>query len=164
MKLRSKLRILLFKDVSFGYTRDKKVLHHISFTVPARSFTALVGVSGCGKSTTASLVMKNMSGYEGRICVGGIPLENIREDSLYQKITRICHDSYLFGTTVEENLRMGNDQGRCKKCFLTLSEKWIFMIPSWKKGACLWLWRKRLPTFPGDKNSGCAWPSHTPRQ
>ncbi len=113
---------ITFKDVSFGYTKDKEVLHHISFTVPARSFTALVGVSGCGKSTTASLVMKNMSGYDGRICIGGIPLENIREDSLYQKITRICHDSYLFGATVEENLRMGNDQADEKMLFDALKK------------------------------------------
>ncbi len=98
---------VVFENVTFGYDEEKKVIQDVNFTVPEGSFTALVGTSGCGKSTIASLLMRNYLEYGGDVRVGGVSVRDIDEDALYQKITRIRHDSYLFKGTVCENLKMG---------------------------------------------------------
>lgn len=98
---------ITFSDVNFSYDGDRQVLKDISFTVPEKQFVALVGVSGCGKSTTASLLMGENRNYTGSVCVGGTEVREIAQDVLYHKVTRVRHDSYLFRGTVEENLKMG---------------------------------------------------------
>ena len=69
---------------------------------------ALVGESGCGKSTIASLLMERNRGYTGKIYLEEKELSKVQEQSLMQHITMVRHNSYLFKGTVEENLRMGN--------------------------------------------------------
>lgn len=101
---------IVFSDVSFAYEPEKTVLKEISFTAQEGQFTALVGVSGCGKSTAASLMMgegKEPDAFSGTITIGGVNIHEIAPDALYKKITRVCHDSYLFAGTVRENLCMG---------------------------------------------------------
>ena len=98
-----------FQNVSFGYDEEKQVLKGVSFEVPQRGFTALVGESGCGKSTIASLLMQDHASYKGKVTVGGVSVCDLAEDTLYSKITRIRHDSYLFKGSVADNLRMGRE-------------------------------------------------------
>ncbi len=101
---------IVFSDVSFSYEPEKPVLKGISFTAKEGEFTALVGVSGCGKSTAASLMMGEGDGadaFSGTVTVGGADIREIAPDALYQKITRVRHDSYLFAGIVRENLCMG---------------------------------------------------------
>ncbi|HIW41265.1 MAG TPA: ABC transporter ATP-binding protein/permease [Candidatus Mediterraneibacter vanvlietii] len=94
--------------VSFGYEQERKVLNDISLDIPSGSFVALVGVSGCGKSTIASLITGRNKGFSGEISINGIPIGEIAEQDLMRRITLVRHNSYLFKGTVEENLRMGN--------------------------------------------------------
>lgn len=96
-----------FSHVTFGYTEDRQVLQNVSFTIQPNSFVALVGESGCGKSTIASLIMGDNRADAGMVTIGGVDVKEIEEATLYQKITRVRHDSYLFKGTVYENLRMG---------------------------------------------------------
>lgn len=98
---------IVFDHVDFGYTEEKQVLNKVSFTIQPNSFVALVGESGCGKSTIASLIMGDNSANAGKVTIGGVDVKDIAEDTLYQKITRVRHDSYLFKGTVYENLLMG---------------------------------------------------------
>lgn len=99
---------IVFSDVAFAYEPEKPVLKGISFTAKEGEFTALVGVSGCGKSTAASLMMgEGADAFSGTITVGGVDIHEIASDALYKKITRVRHDSYLFAGTVRENLCMG---------------------------------------------------------
>lgn len=91
----------------FSYEPDREILHGIDMDFPQGSFTALVGESGCGKSTVASILMGRNKGYEGLVTIGGIDLKEISEHSLLQNITYISHQSYLFKGTVRDNLRMG---------------------------------------------------------
>lgn len=102
------------EHVSFGYTEDRQVLQNVSFTIQPNSFVALVGESGCGKSTIASLIMGDNRADAGKVTIGGIDVKEIAEETLYQKITRVRHDSYLFKGTVYENLKMGI-QKNCSK-------------------------------------------------
>lgn len=69
--------------------------------------TALVGTSGCGKSTITSLLMKENKPQSGMITLGGEVLSDFTTEGLMKKITRITHDSYIFKGTVRENLAMG---------------------------------------------------------
>ena len=98
---------IVFDKVNFGYTEDKQILKNVSFTIPSHSFVAMVGESGCGKSTIASLIMGNNRPNAGTVTIGGVKVADIAEASLYQKVTRVRHDSYLFKGTVYDNLLMG---------------------------------------------------------
>ena len=97
-----------FEDVEFSYEKERKILDKVSFHIPRGSFVALVGESGCGKSTIASLLMGRNRGYTGKIYLGEKELSKVQEQSLMQHITMVRHNSYLFKGTVEENIRMGN--------------------------------------------------------
>ena len=96
-----------FTGVHFSYEKDREILKGIDMEFPAGSFTAIVGTSGCGKSTAAAILMGRNKGYTGSVTVRGKELSDIREGSLMDHITLISHNSYLFRGTVEENLRMG---------------------------------------------------------
>ena len=97
---------LEMKDLRFAYEADREILKGIDMVFPMGSFTALVGESGCGKSTVASILMGRNKGYSGTLTVGGVPLGQISEASLMESITYISHQSYLFKGTVRENLLM----------------------------------------------------------
>lgn len=99
-----------FNKVTFGYEEGLTVINNISFVIPKNSFTALVGTSGCGKSTIASLIMNENRPNEGHVLMEDCDINNLSEEFIHNKITRIRHDSYLFKGTVEDNLRMGREQ------------------------------------------------------
>ena len=94
------------QDLRFSYEADREILHGVNMTFPRGSFTAIVGVSGCGKSTIASILMGRSRGFSGEITVGGTALSEISEASLMESFTYISHQSYLFKGTVRENLLM----------------------------------------------------------
>ena len=94
------------KGLRFAYDADREILHGVDMVFPKGSFTAIVGESGCGKSTISAILMGRNKGYSGQILVGGVPLREIREESLMENFTYISHQSYLFKGTVRENLLM----------------------------------------------------------
>ncbi|MDO5376791.1 MAG: ABC transporter ATP-binding protein/permease [Clostridia bacterium] len=95
------------EDLSFAYEAGRPVLEGVNLYVPRGSFTAIVGESGCGKSTVASILMGRNRGYSGVVTVGGVPLGDLSEESLLKSLTYVSHQSYLFKGTVRENLLMG---------------------------------------------------------
>ena len=94
------------RGLRFSYDADREILHGVDMSFPKGSFTAIVGESGCGKSTIAAILMGRNKGYTGSITVGGTPLSEISEGSLMENFTYISHQSYLFKGTVRENLLM----------------------------------------------------------
>ena len=97
---------LCMQDLSFSYDVSRQILDHINLSVKSGQFVALVGASGCGKSTIASLFMGRNIASEGQNSLGGIPLTAIPEDVRMQKITYVSHDAYLFKGSVRDNLLM----------------------------------------------------------
>jgi ABC-type transport system involved in cytochrome bd biosynthesis fused ATPase/permease subunit len=95
------------KGLRFSYEEDREILHGIDLNFPQGSFTALVGESGCGKSTVSAVLMGRNRGYKGSVTVGGAELSAINESSLMQNITYVSHQGYLFKGTVRDNLLMG---------------------------------------------------------
>ena len=94
------------KDVHFSYEEDREILKGINLNLPAGSFVSLVGESGCGKSTIAGILAAKNRGYNGEITIGGVPLNEVNEINLMQRVVLVRHNSYLFKGTVEENLKM----------------------------------------------------------
>lgn len=107
-EMETKEQGLSVEQVSFSYEENQPVLKGISMTAK-KGLTAIVGESGCGKSTLVSLLMKEQQKKAGTILINGRKIENISSELLHKKITRVCHDSYLFAGTVRENLLMGKE-------------------------------------------------------
>ena len=95
------------EDVHFSYEEGREILRGVDLQLPRGSFTALVGESGCGKSTIAALLMGRNRHYTGEITLGGIPLAEMNEEALLKTVTYVGHDSVLFKGSVRDNLLMG---------------------------------------------------------
>lgn len=93
-----------FENVSFSYEEDKEVLHDISFSAPAGSVTALVGSSGSGKSTIASLAATFLNPATGRITVDGKDMAEVSLSSYRQNLGVVLQDDFLYEGTIRENI------------------------------------------------------------
>lgn len=94
-------------NLHFSYSAEKEILHGIDMKFPQGSFTAIVGESGCGKSTVAGILTSKNKGYEGSVHIGGAELKKASESELMRRITLISHNSYIFKGTIKSNLLMG---------------------------------------------------------
>ena len=98
-----------FKNVSFSYDGNRTILNNINIALPNKGLFTLVGKSGCGKSTIASILTGKLKNYSGSIKLGNAELSDILENSLMNMVTYIPHNSYIFKGTVEYNLKMGKN-------------------------------------------------------
>ena len=110
------------RDLRFSYESDREILHGINLSFPKGSFTSLVGESGCGKSTIASILMGRSRGYSGSVTIGGAELREISEESLMRHITYVSHQSYLFKGTVRSNLLMGKPDASDEQLWAVLKQ------------------------------------------
>lgn len=95
------------RDIHFGYTEDKEILGGVNMEFKEGSFTAIVGESGCGKSTIAGILTNRNKNYQGSIRIGKAELSDIAESELMKRITLISHNSYIFKGSLRENLMLG---------------------------------------------------------
>jgi ABC-type multidrug transport system fused ATPase/permease subunit len=93
-----------FRNVSFGYT-NRLVLKDINLTIPAYKTVALVGRSGCGKTTLASLLIRFYDPDSGAILLGGHDIRDLPVREYRKKLGVVLQDPFLFDTTIEANLR-----------------------------------------------------------
>lgn len=100
-------RHLRFENVSFAYLSGQKVLEGINLDVPAHSTVALVGPTGVGKTTLASLIPRFYDVEQGRITLDGHDLREIQLDSLRRQISMVLQDVYLFHGSARENILFG---------------------------------------------------------
>ncbi len=101
---------ICFRDVSFSYQsedKDRKILDHVSMTVPSGSTTAIVGPSGGGKTTMCSLIARFWDIQGGKILVGGHDVREYKLDSLMKNISMVFQNVYLFQDTIENNIKFG---------------------------------------------------------
>lgn len=95
-----------FKNVEFGYD-DNKVLKGIDFVAKQNEVTALVGASGCGKTSILRLISRLYDYDSGKILIGGKDIKKISTDKLFEKVSIVFQDVILFNNTVMENIRLG---------------------------------------------------------
>ncbi len=96
-----------FEHVAFHYEPDNPVLHEIDFAVRPGETIALVGPSGVGKTTLLNLLPRFYEPLAGRILVDGYDLRQVQLRSLRQQIAVVPQETYLFGTSIGENIRYG---------------------------------------------------------
>lgn len=95
-----------FENVSFAY-EDQNVIKNISFTIPEKSMTALVGESGCGKTTVTNLIARFWDVQSGSVKIGGVDVKDMSVDHLLENISIVFQKVYLFNDTVLNNIKFG---------------------------------------------------------
>ena len=100
------------ENLSFAYDESHKVLNDISIEIAECGMVSLVGASGSGKSTMASLLMKRSRNYNGSIVIGNTDFDEVSEKSVMENITYISHSSYIFKGTVRDNLLMAKPDAK----------------------------------------------------
>jgi ABC-type multidrug transport system fused ATPase/permease subunit len=97
-----------FADVGFVYPgTSTEVLSDVDLNIPARTRLAVVGETGSGKTTLAKLLTRLMDPSRGEVLLGGVPLREVRFDSLRSRVVMVPQDGFLFDTTLAENVRYG---------------------------------------------------------
>lgn len=94
--------------VTFSYDGTRDVLKNVSMTFPEKGMTAIVGESGCGKSTVVNMLVGAFRPKSGSITVGGVPLENLSRESYYSHLAAVSYNTYIFNQTVRENFLLAN--------------------------------------------------------
>ena len=98
--------IIEFKNVTFSYDNKRKVLDNISFKIDKCEDVAIVGKSGCGKSTIFNLLTKCYDNYQGTIFIDGVDIRDLSYSSITNNISIINQNPYLFNLTIKENLKL----------------------------------------------------------
>ena len=93
--------------VFFGYTPEQEILHDVDFQVQPGETIALVGETGCGKTTLINLLMRFYDLSDGAILLDGVDIRNIRREDLRRQYTMVLQDTWLFDGTIAENLSYG---------------------------------------------------------
>ena len=98
------------KDLAFSYDKSKKLLYDISFKVDKGSHIAIVGPTGCGKTTFINLLMRFFEPDKGEIFYDGIPSGSIRKKDLRQQIGMVLQETWLKSDTVAKNIAYGHPE------------------------------------------------------
>lgn len=124
---------ITFDNVSFGYTKEREVLHNINLEIPVGKTIALVGNSGGGKTTVSALIPRLYEVSKGAIKIDGIDIRKYSQNSLRKKIAMVFQDNFLFSGTIKDNILLGNTEATDEQIWRALDN------------ACLSDFVKQLP-------------------
>lgn len=94
-----------FKNVEFGYNKNKKIIDNVSFEIEAGKTLGIVGHTGAGKSTLANLIMRLYDCDEGEVLIDGINVKDLSFKALYENIAIVSQETYLFIGSILDNIR-----------------------------------------------------------
>lgn len=124
-----------FKNVSFEYRKNKKVLHELSFKINKGEKIALVGHSGGGKSTIINLIPRFYDVSNGEILIDGINIKNYNINSLRNNISIVLQDNFIFTGTIRENLKIIKPDATDEDLFSVLQSSYLYdFVMSTEKG------------------------------
>ncbi len=112
---------ITFENVSFYYQPGEMVLEEINLDIPSQSVVALVGPTGVGKSTVASLIPRFYDVCEGSIKLDGVDIRELQLESLRKQISIVLQDVFLFYGSVRENILFGNPEAS-EEALITASQ------------------------------------------
>ncbi|MHB8815763.1 MAG: glucan ABC transporter ATP-binding protein/ permease [Steroidobacteraceae bacterium] len=104
---------VVFEDVSFSYPSGRPAVRHLTFRVPAGAKVALVGPTGAGKSTAASLLYRAHDPARGRITIDGIDIRSVRLSSLRRNVAVVFQDAGLLYRSIADNIALGRPEASC---------------------------------------------------
>ena len=113
---------IVLKDVSFSYEGRKEVLHHVNIKIEKSKITALVGLSGCGKSTVASMLMKFIYPSSGAVYLNGKDYACMNRKEIGEYIVMVPQTVNLFSDTIRNNLLLANPSATDEKLWQVLRE------------------------------------------
>ena len=113
---------IVLKDVSFSYEGRKEVLHHVNIKIENSKTTALVGLSGCGKSTIASMLMKFIYPASGAVYLNGIDYACMNREEIGKHIVMVPQTVNLFSDTIRNNLLLANPSATDEELWKVLEE------------------------------------------
>ena len=99
---------LELENVVFSYDGKRQVLKNVSMTFPKTGMTAIVGESGCGKSTVVNLLTGALRPMEGRVTAGSKPVETLSRENYYSHLAVVSYNTYIFNETIRQNFMLGN--------------------------------------------------------
>lgn len=97
------------ENVSFSYTKEKPLIRNFSLDVKSGSKVAIVGPTGCGKTTFINLLMRFYETDSGKISIDGVDIKSLSRDNLRRQFGMVLQESWLFCGTIMDNLRYGNE-------------------------------------------------------
>lgn len=97
------------KNISFSYDGKRDVLKNVSMTFPSSGMSAIVGESGCGKSTVVNIILGAIRPRSGTVEIGGKALETLSRESYYSHLAVVSYNTYIFSQTVRENFRLAKN-------------------------------------------------------
>ena len=113
---------LKLNGVIFSYDGKRDVLKNVSMTFPAKGMTAIVGESGCGKSTVVNMLVGAYRPKAGGVTVGGLPLESVTRQSYYARLASVSYNTYIFNDTVRANFELAKKEASDEEIWAALEK------------------------------------------
>ena len=146
------------ENVSFSYDGSRQALKNVSMAFQAPGVTAIVGESGCGKSTVVNLLTGAFRPQSGTVYVGETPLAALSREGYYARLAVVSCNTYLFNESVRDNFRLAGGERTEEEMYAAL-EKATLPGSSAKTAGWTGLLPRMPPTSPAGRSSGWRWPS-----
>ena len=110
------------ENVTFSYDGKREVLKNVNMTFPERGMTAIVGESGCGKSTVVNMLIGAFRPQKGEVTVGGKALEKLSRENWYSHLSAVSYNTYIFNESVRDNFKMAKENVSDEEIFAALEK------------------------------------------
>ena len=110
------------ENVTFSYDGKRDVLKNVNMTFPQKGMTAIVGESGCGKSTVVNMLVGVFRPQKGEVTVGGKQLEKLSRENWYSHLSAVSYNTYIFNESVRDNFKMAKETVTDEEIFAALEK------------------------------------------
>ena len=110
------------ENVTFSYDGKRDVLKNVNMTFPEKGMTAIVGESGCGKSTVVNMLIGAFRPQKGEVTVGGKQLEKLSRENWYSHLSAVSYNTYIFNESVRDNFKMAKENVSDEEIFAALEK------------------------------------------
>ena len=110
------------ENVTFSYDGKRDVLKNVNMTFPDKGMTAIVGESGCGKSTVVNMLVGAFRPQKGDVTVGGKQLEKLSRENWYSHLSAVSYNTYIFNESVRDNFKMAKENVSDEEIFAALEK------------------------------------------